>query len=163
MTTLARWEPFRDLLSLQRDMDRLFGAIGVPLSTRLEETTPALTLPSWDVIRRGDDLLVRAELPGVKPEHVDISVTDDILRIRGERHETREETEEDYLVKESSYGHFERTMRLPAGAPVDKIHAEYHDGILEVVIPKAAPESVKTHKIAVEVPEHKAIGGKKAH
>lgn len=155
MATLMRWDPFRDLVSLHRDVDRLFGAFGVPALMRSEETpTTATVMPTWDVITRGEDLIVRAELPGVDPGAIDISVTGDILRISGERRERTETAEHDYLVRETSYGRFERSMRLPEGAMVDSITADYRDGVLEIAVPKAAPAEPSTHRIEVHVPEH---------
>lgn len=160
MTTLMRWDPFRDLVSLQRDVDRLFGAFGAPAFLRPEEVaTTAPIMPTWDVITRGEDLVVRAELPGVDPGAIDISVTGDLLRISGERRARTETSERDYLVRETSYGRFERSMRLPEGAVVDSITADYRDGVLEIVVPKAAPAEASTHRIEVHVPEHELPEG----
>ncbi len=151
MTSMVRWDPFHDLLSLQRDVSRLFSDIGAPVwPMRRTETEKLLTVPSVDMVRHGDDLLVRAEIPGVNPDDIDISVTEGVLTIKGERHIREETKDEEYLVRETAYGSFERSMRLPEAAQVDKIRAEYRDGLLEITIPKAAPTAEKTHKIAIE-------------
>jgi len=109
--------------------------------------------PTVDVIRRGEDLVFRAELPGVKPEELDISVTQNMLTLKGERREEHETKEEDYYMKESSFGTFERMLRLPEGADVDHIKAEFANGILEVIIPKAAKTEPETRHVTVSAPE----------
>ena len=101
-----------------------------------------------------------AEIPGVKPEEIDISVTDNMLTLKGERREEHETKDEDYYVRERSWGTFERTLRLPPTAEVDHIRAEVHDGVLEITVPKAAHEAPETRRIEVkaapveEHPEH---------
>lgn len=148
MASLVRWDPFRDLLGMQRDLDRIFGDVGMirPVAT----TTEGTLVPVMDVFTRGEDLVLRTELPGIKAEDVDISVTDGVLTVKAERENSSEVSEEDYLLRETSWGTVQRSMRLPEGAPVEKIHAEYTDGVLEITVPKAAPKETRTHKIAVE-------------
>ena len=154
MASIVRWDPFQDLVSVQRDLGRMFGDLSgwvVPRRS-LEEGAMMLT-PTVDVIRRGEDLVFRAELPGVKPEELDISVTQNMLTLKGERREEHETKEEDYYMKESSFGTFERMLRLPEGADVDHIKAEFANGILEVIIPKAAKTEPETRHVAVSAPE----------
>ena len=105
--------------------------------------------PTIDVIRQGEDMVIRAEIPGVKPEEIDISVTDNMLTLKGERSEEHETKEEDYYVRERSWGTFERTLRLPSSAEIDHIKAEVHDGVLEVTVPKAAKEAPETRHVEV--------------
>ena len=137
---ITRWDPFGELLSMQRDMDRVFGRLGLTGTARHDGETG--WMPKVDVLRRGEDLVVRAELPGVKMEDVDVSVTDNVLTVRGERKEEKETTEEGYLVQEScAYGGFERSIMLPEGVDADSIHAEIKDGVLEVMVLKAARAS----------------------
>ena len=154
MSSLVRWDPFRDLFTLQRDMDRLFSGMGYTpsmMTTAPGRTTTLPTLPAMDVFTRGEDMVVRAELPGIKAEDVEIEVTEGVLTLTAERHEKTEVEEKDYIVHESSFGTFERSLRLPEGAVVDTIHAEYTDGILEITVPGAAAlEHPKSHKIAIE-------------
>jgi HSP20 family protein len=152
MSSLVSWDPFRDLFTLQRDVDRLFSGMGyTPTST---PHTPAMLtpmLPTMDVFTRGEDLVIHAELPGIKAEDVEISVTEGVLTVSGKRYEKKEVKEEDYIVHETSFGTMERSLRLPEGAAVDTIHAEYTDGILEITVPGgAALEHPKSHKIAIE-------------
>lgn len=153
MASLVRWDPLRDLVAIQRDVGRMFNDLGgwtMPVARRGMAGEMLMLTPTVDVLRKGEDLLIRAELPGVKPEELDISVTENMLTIKGERHEEHETEEEDYYVRESSYGTFERSLRLPEGAETDHIKAEFKDGILEITVPKAAhEEEPKTRHIEV--------------
>ncbi len=149
MALLTRWDPFQDLAGLERGMGRLLADLGVPRVAR-RGAMPDVMLPSVDVITRGEDLLVRAELPGIKPDEIDISVTENVLTIRGERHEKTEVAEDDYQLREMYYGSFERSLRLPPDAETDKVHAEYGEGILEITIPKAAAKAPAVHKVPIE-------------
>jgi HSP20 family protein len=157
---LMRLSPWQDLFDAQRDMDslvrRFFDRPTWSLPSSWE--TPAYSwVPAVDVFNRGDDLVVRAELPGVDPEKdVEISVQDNVLRIRGERR-MEEHTEGDGTYRlESRYGSFERTVLLPRGVKESDITATYEDGILEVVVPKAAQVD-GAKRIPVQ-----ASGGRKA-
>jgi len=149
MASLVKWDPLHDLLNLQRDVNRIFSGVGLARPSLLTEER-TVGMPAMDVFRRGEDLVLRAEMPGIRAEDVDISVTEDVLTVRAERKEEKEVKEEDYLLKETSWGTMERSMRLPQSALIDEIHADYKDGILEITVPKGAPESGKTHKIAIE-------------
>ncbi|MBE0416912.1 MAG: Hsp20/alpha crystallin family protein [Coriobacteriia bacterium] len=159
MASLVRWDPFRDLMDLQHDVGRLFGDLGfAPL--RRGDGEKLRTMPSIDVFSRGDDLMIKAEMPGISPDDVDISVTDDVLTVRAQRRTEEKIEEEDYLVRETSYGSFERSLRLPTGVDPETITADYRDGILEVRVPGGAPCHAETHKIEVtahtsgELPAH---------
>ena len=153
MASLVRWDPLQDLVAIQRDVGRMFNDLGgwtMPLPRRRMEGETLMLTPTVDVLRKGEDMVVRAELPGVKPEELDISVTENMLTIKGERHEEHEAKEEDYYVRESSFGTFERTLRLPEGAEIDHIKAEFTDGILEITVPKAAhKEEPTTHHVEI--------------
>jgi HSP20 family protein len=149
MANMVRWDPFRDLLSMERDVNRLFADLGaLPPLPRTERGDYLLT-PSVDVVKRGEDLVIRAEMPGINPADIDISVVDDMLTIRGKRTEAHETKDVDYLMRESTYGEFLRTMRLPHSVKPETIHAVTHNGILEVTIPHGAQRTVRE---AVHVP-----------
>ena len=111
--------------------------------------------PALDYAIKGDKLVIRAELPGVEPDKVDISVTGNLLTIRGERKEEKEVKEEDYCIHEIGTGVFERTLTLPEGVDSDKIKASYKNGILQVTMPAA--EIKKGKKVQVEVEEPKKL------
>lgn len=137
MAMLTRWDPFADLANMQRDLDRLMG--GARFASRGSGAEGELALvPSVDVITRAEDLVVRAEMPGVKPEDVDVSATGRTLKISGSRHEEHETHESDYVMRETVQGHYERTLTLPEGVEPSRLHADYHDGVLEIVVPGAA-------------------------
>jgi HSP20 family protein len=132
---LTRWEPFAELGELRSRLDRMFGEVGG------REGTWA---PAIDVERDNGNLVVRADVPGIKPEEVKIEVEDDILTVSGSHEETREEKEKDYLRRERRYGSFSRSLALPAGVEAKKIKAKTHDGIVEVTVPlPKAPEKKK--------------------
>ena len=147
MAGLTRWDPFRDM---EREMGRLFSDLAVLPPMRREGGTYILA-PSIDVYNRDEDLVIRAEMPGIKPDDVDISIVDDVLTLHGKRTEKLETKEEDYLLRESTYGEFERTLRLPAGVKPESVHAEYTDGVLEVVVPHGARrETTSTVHVPIE-------------
>lgn len=144
---IARWDPFGEMLRMQRDMDRIFSRMGA--EPRAEASAVAW-MPKINVKQSGDDIAVHVELAGIKPEDVDIEVTDGVLTIRGERKSDEAREGEGWLVRESSYGSFERSMVLPEGVEPDSIKADFHDGMLEVHVPKALEAArPKTTKVAI--------------
>jgi HSP20 family protein len=106
--------------------------------------------PSLDVLETKSDLVVQAELPGMDPKDIDISLSDGTLIIKGERKQEKEEKEKDYHLIERSYGTFARMVRLPKEVKRDKISASYKDGILKVILPKSNQAMNKEVKIKVE-------------
>ncbi len=124
---LTRWDPFAELADLRTRFDRLFGDIA---DAREHKWTPAI-----DVVRENGNLVLRADIPGIKPEEVKIEIEDDVLTVYGEHEERKEEQEKDYVRRERRYGSFHRSMALPAGIEANEIKAETHDGVLEVTIP----------------------------
>lgn len=131
--TIERWSPFRDFLNLQNEVDH---AVRRTVGRPLRRAT--LWSPAMESFARGDDLVVKLELPGIDPEKVEISIKDDILRVWGERHQHESVSDEDYYRAEFEYGSFERTLALPKEARADDIKATYEKGVLEIVVPKAA-------------------------
>ncbi|MBN1193609.1 MAG: Hsp20/alpha crystallin family protein [Coriobacteriia bacterium] len=144
---IVRWDPFGEALRMQRDMDRIFARLG-----QAEAAGESVAwMPKIDVKRTGDDVTVHAELPGIDPADVDIELTDNVLTIRGERKCEEEKEDEGWLVRESSYGSFERSLTIPEGVDPAAIRASYKDGILEVYVPKALEATrPKTTKIEVD-------------
>ncbi len=125
--TLTRWDPFAELGELRSRFDRMFDEW---LDGRERAWTPAI-----DVARENGHLVVRADLPGIKPEEVKIEVEDDILTISGEHEERTEEKDDDYMRQERRYGSFSRSMALPGGVDAKKITASTRDGVVEVTVP----------------------------
>ena len=129
----TRWDPFQEMLSLREQVDRLFS----PVATRLRQAW----FPPADVYERPDAILVVVDLPGVRPEDVQIQIEDHTLTLRGERRLTEVESEGHEHVERPS-GSFERHVSLPATAAAEGVQATYEDGVLEVRVPKtAAPEA----------------------
>ena len=143
---MARWSPFDMMEEMERRFEDIFGrefpAVwrGIPLEERG-------WAPAIDVFEKGDKFVVKAELPGMKEDDIDISVVGDTLRIKGEKKTETEVKEEDYYRSERSYGSFFRSIALPPTVDANKIQADYEDGVLEVTLPKRA--EVKPKKVAV--------------
>lgn len=152
MADLRKWEPFRELQAIQKDMDdffkRVFGSLTPTGLFRREfrgEWYPAL-----DCYTKDNQLVVHADLPGVDPKNVDISVVGNVLTIRGERKSELEEKKGGYLFHEASYGGFERSISLPEGVDTANIHATYKNGVLELTMPAKAEALPKKVKIEIE-------------
>jgi HSP20 family protein len=137
--TLTRWEPFAELAELRSRFDRLF-------DDWLDGHERAWT-PAVDVMREDDHLVLRADLPGIKPEEVRIEVEDDILRVSGEHRESKEEKDRHYVRRERRYGSFSRSLTLPVGVDAKKIKAKTHDGVVEVTIP--LPKEAKKEPVRI--------------
>src|SRR5271169_3774984 len=145
---IVRWEPFRDLLTAQREFDRLFrGAFGSAASQ--EEATTRTWAPPVDIYENGDNLVLKAELPGVNPDEVEIRVEDNTLYLKGERKFEKEVKEQNYHRVERTYGTFTRTFSLPNSVDADKVAANYKDGVLTLTMPKKEEAKPKTIKINV--------------
>lgn len=147
---ITRWRPFEELRDLQREMDRLFAR-----TLGREHVFPSFTqaevfYPDVDVYRRGDNLVVRVDLPGVRPQDVDIAVSDNLLTIKGERL-YEEIKDEDAYVREICPGKFERSITLPEAVRVDQTKATFENGTLELTAPLAEVRAPK--KVKVEVKE----------
>lgn len=145
MPELVKWEPFKELISLREAMDRLLEEsfvrpFGVLPSVRFE--TFAL-----DMYETENDLVVKASLPGVKPEDININVTGDLLTIKAEVKEEKEVKEENYFRRERRFGTFCRSVTLPIDVDVDKAKAEYENGILTLTFPKAEAAKPKVIKV----------------
>ena len=146
---LTPWRPFRELERMRREMDRLWGSFFEERPRRKAEEIGEW-LPSLDVSETKNDLVVKAEIPGIDPKDIDISLTNDLLIIKGEKKQEKEKKEENYHLIERSYGAFTRSIRLPKEVQSDKIIASYKNGILKVTLPKSEEAKKKEIKITVE-------------
>jgi HSP20 family protein len=144
---MRQWDPFEELRSMQHDMDRLFGRF-LGAETSRERTT--LWIPSVESYLKDNKLVFKAELPGVDPKDLDVSITDRELIIKGERKAEKDAKEEHYVYQEIAYGSFERRFVLPEGVKTEELKAKFLNGILEITVP--APASVKARKIEIEAP-----------
>jgi len=144
MSNLTRWEPVREMMTLREAMDRLFDdAFTRPLSSSGGSVVPAI-----DLYQNDDDVVVKAALPGLKAEDVQISITADVLTLRGEFKKETERKETTYHIREKGYGSFERAVMLPTDVQSDKAKAEFENGVLTVTLPKA--ETVKPKTISIK-------------
>jgi HSP20 family protein len=149
---IERWQPFSELMSLRQAMDRLFEYSFVRPSRTLE-TFGEVAAPALDVYQTPSEIVVKAALPGVNPEDVNIDITGDTLTVKGESKAEQEVNREDYLYQERRYGAFSRSVALPGGLKSDKAEATMEDGVLTLTIPKA--EEVKPKAIKVKAKEKK--------
>jgi HSP20 family protein len=136
---LSRWEPFAELGELRSRFDRMF--------EDLLDGTSREWMPAMDVERENGNLVVRADVPGIKPEEVKIEVQDDILTVSGSHEERREKKDKHFLRRERRYGSFSRSLALPAGVEAKKIKAKTHDGVVEVTIP--LPREAKKETVTI--------------
>jgi HSP20 family protein len=140
--TLVRWSPWRDLVSVQDEMNRLFDG----LMRRRDAGAPGEWMPAVDISETDEEFVVSADTPGMKAEDIKISVANNVLTLRGEKKNVREDKEENFHRIERAYGSFERTFSLPSGVDSQNIRAKYKDGVLEVRLPKsreAKPQEIK--------------------
>ena len=144
MSNLIRWEPAREMMTLREAMDRLFDdAFTRPLSIRDGWSVPAI-----DMYQTDDEIVVKAALPGVKADEVQINVTGEVLTLKGEIRHEEDKKEKAWHIHEQRYGSFERSVVLPTDVVADKAKAEFENGILTVSLPKA--DEVKPRTITVK-------------
>ena len=158
--------PFVTMRRMAEEMDRLFDHFGFPrtgaLTPRLgswldddlwtgrnANTTPTLWSPQVETFRRGDKLVVRADIPGVQKDDVHVEVENDVLTISGERRDEQEEERDGYYRSERSYGQFYRAIPLPDGVDPDKCEASFKDGVLEVSLPAPKQEQRNAKRIQI--------------
>lgn len=137
-TELTEWRPFSDFAEIRHRLDQAFRDIS---------NTPGGWSPSVDVVKHDGDLVLRADLPGIKPDEVKIEVEGDVLTVSGEHREEKEEKKENYVRRERRFGSFSRSMVLPHGVKPDDIEAKSEDGVLEVTIPMPREEEKQTIEV----------------
>jgi len=146
--TAERWEPFRNVTDIQGEMNRLFDSFfGRPASAGA--AMERAWAPAVDLYETKDDLVVSFELPGIREKEINVSITGDVLTVRGERQFSHEANDGNFYRVERTYGKFERNIPLPVPVQAEKVKASYRDGVLEVRLPKA--EEVKPKQIKVDV------------
>jgi len=143
--SMIRWDPGRDLMSLRQAMDKLFEESVIrPSNFTFEFGGGGIPI---DMYQTDNEIVVKATLPGVKPEEVDISVAGETLTIKAQRKEEKETKEKDYIRKENRYGMVSRTITLPVSVDADKAVASFDNGVLTLNIPKAEQEKPKQIKV----------------
>jgi HSP20 family protein len=146
LVTIVRWEPFRELSSLQTEMNRLFNAAfgdmpnsGTGGSRRW--------IPAMDLLETDDDFVLRADLPGMTESDVNIELEDNVLTVSGERKTEHEDRREGFHRLERAFGSFSRSLTLPKGIDPEAVNASFNQGVLEVRVPK--PEQRKPRRISI--------------
>lgn len=151
MSSIIRWDPFEEVGTLRRAMDRLFD--DVILTGRRGRGGDGLPAAAWEpaveMFETGDEVVVRAEMPNVDPANVDVSVTGDMITIKGTVRQEQEKKDRNYYRRELRYGSYVRTLQLPAEVKGGDAKASYKDGVLDVRIPKA--ERAKPTSVKVQV------------
>lgn len=155
MADVIRWEPFREMMSLRDAMDRLFEDSFVRPSRVLWPQAGRGELPV-DMYQTANDLVIKAAVPGLKPEEVDISITGDTLTIKGEHKEEKEAKEQDYFCRECRYGAFSRSLTIPIPVKTDKAEATFENGVLTITLPKAEEVKPKQIKVKAKTPAQSA-------
>ncbi len=140
MSNLIGWEPMRETISLREAMDRLFD----DAFTRSLSLDEGLRMPAIDMYQTDDEVVIKAALPGIKSGDVQISITGDMLTLKGEYKDQEETQEKAYHLREQRFGSFERTLMLPTNVVADKAKADFEDGILSIILPKAGEVHPKT-------------------
>lgn len=146
---IVRWEPFRDLVSLQDRMNRIFDDSFRGARESDEWALGGSWAPAVDIFEQEGNIVLKAELPGVDPKDVDVRVENNVLTLKGERKFDNEVKREDYHRVERTYGSFSRSFTLPTVVDTDKIKAEVRDGVLRVNLPKK--EEAKPRQISISV------------
>ena len=149
MANIMRWEPLNDVVSLRDAMDRLFEESFItprffaPLREGVMGTLPL------DVVETENDVIVKASVPGLKPEDIDVTVVGDTLTIKGETKSEKKEEKSNYLLQERRFGSFQRAITLPVMVQSEKAQADFENGVLTLTLPKA--EEVKPKQIKVNM------------
>jgi HSP20 family protein len=155
---IERWRPWEEFRGMERMMDEVLrhplASWRRPLTWWRVPTEELGWMPGVEVYEKADKFVVRAELPGMKKEEIDVSVVGDTLTISGERKAESEVKDEDYYRCELCYGKFSRSVGLPTAVNAAKVDASYENGILEITLPKV--EAAKPKKVAVKGKETKA-------
>jgi len=143
---LIRWEPTREIQSIQQEMNRLFGTV-FDSPTAGAGVQARRWVPAMDLVEDGQEYVLRADLPGLDEQDVKIELDERVLTISGERSSNQEERREGYYRYERATGSFSRSLTLPEGIDPDAIRASFEKGVLEVRIPK--PEERKPRRVAI--------------
>lgn len=144
---IVKYDPFRELRSLQDEMNRLFN-VGVSRSGNGEDIVRGAWSPSVDIFESQDKIVLEAELAGMKPEEVDISIENNVITLKGERNFEKKEESENYHRVERSYGSFTRSFTLPRTVIGDEAEASFENGVLRITLPKR--EEAKARKIEIK-------------
>jgi HSP20 family protein len=163
MADITRWDPFGELTGMRQALDRFFG--DEPWFWRTGTPRPATAAFPLDLYETKDDVVVDAALPGVKPEDIDISVTGQLVTIKGEAKEEHEEKAQNFYRHERSHGSFVRQVTLPSEVDSAKADARFEDGVLRLRLPKSdamKPKTIRVRSGASKTIEGEANAGRAA-
>ena len=152
---IERWRPLGNLMErdpfrgIQSEMNRLFDTFLGHTPSVMSATGSRVWMPTVDVYETNDDLVLNFELPGVREKDIALSITGDVLTVKGERQFNPQLGDDHYFHTERVYGKFERSIRLPLPVQGDRVRATYRDGVLEVALPKA--DEVRPKEIKIDV------------
>lgn len=149
--TLTRWDPFADFGLMRQRIDRMF--------EDLTDGEQATTRAKIDVVEKEGNLLVRADMPGIKPEDIEVQVEGDVLTIRGQHEESHEDKRENFLRRERTYRSFARSLSLPPNIDANAIEASCHNGVLEVTIPMPSEQASRPITIKPKAAASVTSGG----
>lgn len=155
--TLRHREPMHELERMRREMERVWSGDIFPWGMRfprLLERFPVEPDVAVDMYEEGNNLIVKADVPGFRAEDVKVDITGNVLTLKGETKVEKEEKKADYYYHERRYGSFSRSLTLPSGLNTDKVEATFEDGVVTVAVPKT--EAAKTKVIKVTAKEKKA-------
>jgi HSP20 family protein len=141
---LRRWDPFQELRQMQENMDRLWRSFSPGGGEAGDVENWAIPL---DMVQQGDNFIVKASVPGVNPEDIDVSIENDVLAIRGQTKEEREHQEGNYLMRERRSGSFYRALRLPDTLDADQAQLHYEHGVLSITFPRI--ESKRARRLQI--------------
>ena len=145
---LIRWEPVRELGTIQNEMNRLFNSF-FDTPTPANGTTFRRWIPAMDLVETESSFVLKADLPGLSESDVNIQLDDNVLTVSGERKSEHEDRKAGYYRVERSYGSFRRSLTLPEGVDADAVTATFENGVLEVTVPKPAQQAPRKVQITV--------------
>ncbi|WP_297210034.1 MULTISPECIES: Hsp20/alpha crystallin family protein [Thermodesulfovibrio] len=148
--SIVKWSPLKEIEEIRKEMDRLFEEFLSPVRRRRVVSSEGIISPNVDIFERGGEIVIQAELPGVRKEDVELTITDDRLIIKGEIKRAEGLKEEDYILNERNYGPFTRTINLPADIDKSNVKAGLKDGILEIILTRKAEAKPREIKIALD-------------
>jgi HSP20 family protein len=149
---IVKWNPIRELEDMRKDLDKLFEEFAYPVIRgrfQPQRVATGMIVPNVEMFDRKAEIVVKAELPGVGKDDIDLTITKEALTIKGEVKKEGEFKEEDYYLSERRYGSFSRTLPLPVEIDSSKVTAHFRNGILEIVLPKK--EDIKPQEIKVDI------------
>jgi HSP20 family protein len=141
---LVRWDPTRDLDTLQTDVNRVFDAF---FGDRAANGRATRWVPAIDLVETDEHFVLKVDLPGLEKDDVEIEVKDGLLTVSGERKAEHQESKDGYHRIERAYGSFSRSLTLPQGVDADQVQADFNQGVLEVRVPK--PAERKPHRVQI--------------